>query len=197
MSFEFKREVIHPDDGGILSKFDQMKDYYKVKHDICAEIKPKIIAEIGVRAGYSAWSFLQAAPDAWYFGFDANNGRHGGAGVKEHDWWGWAHKILDPYKPRLIELDTQGSTGLGKYFGNVKVDLFHVDGDHTEKGVQHDLDLAWAMLSPTGTILVDDMTYIAGVARGVEQWFANNPDVAQGEYRKSLRGEILITRRAQ
>ena len=43
--FEFKREIVHPDDSPILSKFDSMQRYYQVKHDICAQFNPDVIAE--------------------------------------------------------------------------------------------------------------------------------------------------------
>ena len=63
---KFHKGVIHSKDGGILGKLSAMSTYYDIKQDICRRVAPKTIAEIGVRAGYSAWAFLQAAPDAHY-----------------------------------------------------------------------------------------------------------------------------------
>lgn len=189
--FEFKREIIHHNDTPILSKFDSMREYYKLKHDIAEGVAPTVIAEIGVRAGYSGWAFLNAAPTAKYYALDANNGRHGGAGVKEYGWWDHAKKILSEYNTVFTEVDTQAVDTLTDIIKE-PVDFFHVDGDHSEAGVQHDLDLALEVLSPKGAILVDDITYIDGVTRGVNKWLDNHPEM-DGVFIESLRGEMLIT----
>ena len=85
MSYEFDDSIICPwDITASKRRISQYRNYYKIKYDIAKEADPKRIVEIGVRAGYSAFFFLQACPNAKYFGFDANNGTHGGQGPKSY-----------------------------------------------------------------------------------------------------------------
>ena len=49
---------------------EEALQYYEVKHAIAKRLQPKSICEIGVRAGYSAYAFLSAAPAAEFLGID-------------------------------------------------------------------------------------------------------------------------------
>lgn len=190
--FKFDENIICPNDpSASVERVSQYKKYYKIKYDICKKQNPKHIAEIGVRAGYSAWSFLQACPEAKYTGFDANNGTHGGQGGQNGSFFTWASRILVSYDFELLELNTQAVNTLNI----TDVDLFHVDGDHTAVGVQHDLDLAFASLSENGLILVDDITYLDTVRNGVYSWLMRMEDEVKSEFVPSLRGEMLIRRK--
>jgi hypothetical protein len=187
--FKFDETIICPEDPTATpQRIAQYKEYYKVKYNICKKQSPKTIAEIGVRAGYSAWTFLQACPEAKYIGLDANNGTHGGQGGTDGKFSRWTSRILNDYDFELIDIDTQTVNKL-----NLSgIDLFHVDGDHSFNGVIHDLDLALSCISDTGIILVDDITYIDTVKIGVDTWLHNNKEVVKGEFVESLRGEMLI-----
>ena len=186
--FEFNKGILYPKDHKSFKRLNEYKEYYKVKYSLCKQYNPKVIAEIGVRAGYSAWSFMQACPDALYIGIDANNGTHGGQGGESGCYFKWAEHLLQPYNYKLVEMDTQKVNSL-----DLKdVDFFHVDGDHTSLGVQHDLDLALKVLSKDGVILVDDITYLDTVNDGVKIWLNNNEDVVDSKFVPSLRGEMLI-----
>jgi len=190
--FKFDEKIIYPDDPTATpERIVQYKEYYKIKYKICKKINPKFIAEIGVRAGYSAWTFLQACPTAKYIGFDANNGTHGGQGGEEGVFFDWTKKIISEYNCKLVELDTQ----LVKSLDINNVDLFHVDGDHSIVGVQHDLDLALVTLSEKGFILVDDIIYIDTVRIGVYNWLAKNNNKVVSKFVPSLRGEMVIWRK--
>ena len=191
--FKFDTSIICPEDPTATpQRIKQYSDYYKVKYDICCEQYPKLIVEIGVRAGYSAWAFLQAVPEAKYIGIDANNGKHGGAGGQDGKFMRWAEKILAEFDVEFIEMDTQKIDDLSDILHSV--DLFHIDGDHSTKGVYHDLTIASKVLSDTGMIVVDDIDYIQGVKNGADQWLVDNPDFYE-VYRESLRGEYLIKKR--
>jgi len=188
--FVFDESVIYPrDPTATPERIAQYKEYYPLKYKICKAQKPKRIAEIGVRAGYSAWTFLQASPGATYIGIDANNGKHGGQGGADGRFFEWAKQILSPYDAYLIELDTQTVDDLMI----AKIDFFHVDGDHTEEGVIHDLDLAWKAINIDGLILVDDITYLDTVKKGVVRWIdkKNNGHIVV-QFVPSIRGEMLI-----
>ena len=187
--FIFPESILCPEDNRITK--DNLKvfaPYYTIKYNICKSINPKKIAEIGVRAGYSGWSFLQAVPTAEYIGLDANNGKHGGRGGEDGKYKKWAQKILSPYNYKLIDIDTQKVS----FLSINEIDFFHVDGDHSVIGVQHDLDLAFNTLSENGVILIDDIDYLKKVKSGVEIWMKKMEKIVRGEYIKSYRGEMLI-----
>ena len=189
MKFEFDEGIICPTDPTATpERIAQYKNYYPIKYDICKSQNPKRIAEIGVRAGYSAWTFLQACPTAKYIGFDANNGKHGGRGGEDGSFFAWTHKILAEYDYELIQLDTQTVKSL-----NIEpVDFIHVDGDHTEQGVQHDLNLAFRVINKDGLILVDDYHFLKSVQTGVNTWLIANAKRIRFKFMQSLRGEVLI-----
>jgi len=168
-------------------------DYYKIKFEIALGARPSAICEIGVRWGYSAFSFLSAAPAAAYTGFDIVEGTHGG--VRGTDTFAYVRDFLEKHFPQArIELrhaDTRLLTELpcGPF------DFVHVDGDHSEAGCAHDLCLAMDALEPGGTILVDDYHYIAGVQRAADVFCDDRAaDIAEKIVRDSLRGELLIVK---
>jgi hypothetical protein len=185
--FEFPEEIMFPKDRKVHAKF---ADYYVVKYDICKSLNPSTIAEIGVRTGSSAWTFLQAVPEAKYVGIDDNNGKHGGRGGEDGRYKRWAEKVLSPYDYELLNINTQKVDSLPLE----NIDFFHVDGDHSFKGVIHDLNLAFPVLSEKGSILVDDYDYISEVEKGVDKWLEDMKGLVESKYIKSLRGEMLITK---
>lgn len=190
--FKFDENIICPGDPTATpGRIEEYKEYYKVKYEICKKQSPIRIAEIGVRAGYSAWTFLQACPEATYIGIDANNGTHGGQGGQDGSFFEWTAHILTEYDVELIEMDTQWTDDLGI----TDIDFFHVDGDHTTKGVQNDLSLAFESINDTGLILVDDITYLESVSIGVRAWIMRMGNEITTEFVPSLRGEMLIRRK--
>lgn len=185
MSYKFDEKIICPwDITASKKRIQQYREYYKIKFEIVREASPKRIIEIGIRAGYSAYFFLQACPKAMYYGFDADNGTHGGQGPKSY--LPWAKKILDGYYFQLIyPFDTQQVSSLP-----VVGDFYHIDGDHSEIGVYHDLSMCFSGAISPATILIDDYDYLASVRSGVDKWLSDF--AANYEYRKSLRGEIIV-----
>ena len=204
--FLIQREQICPTDPSCDDqRFQQYVPYYAFKHFLCSscDTVTNCIAEIGVRAGYSALAFLYNRKQLTYFGFDANNGTHGGQGGEDGRFMAHARAMLaqqqaqvalqfgieNVCKPVIIELDTQKVDDLGIHF----VDFFHVDGDHSSNGLQHDLDLAWSAIHERGWIVVDDIDYIDSVREGVELWLKNHPE-AFGVSFPSLRGEMIVSK---
>lgn len=188
-SIDCWQHVICPDDDPKFGR-EPCYSYYQAKYEIARRLSPQRIAEIGVRYGYSAWAMLCAAPTAEYTGFDAQAGTHGGVkGVNTFDYVGGLLGMDYPEATiELRRLDTQRLDSLGGPF-----DLIHVDGDHSERGCRHDLNLAWSALAPGGAILVDDYDYIAGVRRAVKKFCIDNPASGRlGLYIPTLRGDYLI-----
>jgi predicted O-methyltransferase YrrM len=152
-----------------------------VKADVAARLRPRRIAEIGVRAGCSAFAFLSAVPGASYLGVDADVAAHGGIpGFLRH-----ARAVLDGLDATLLRADTRRLEALPGRFDSV-----HVDGDHSYAGCLHDLGLA-ARAAPH--ILVDDYDSHPEVRQACHTFLAAHP-AARAEYLDDgLRGNLLLT----
>lgn len=133
--------------------------WLRSKHAVAERVRPKSIAEIGVRAGYSGYAMLSASPEATYLGIDAGDPEYGdGAPFREH-----AAKLLPRFPS--VEFRHADSHALDTI---PAVDLLHIDGDHSYTGCRQDLDLA--MRSGVRWALVDDYDYIRAVRRAVIDW---------------------------
>lgn len=180
--WEFKKDIICPQDTKSLARYKAYCKYYKVKYDIARKLAPLTILEIGVRAGYSAYAFLSACPRARYRGIDAENGKYGG---ENGPWMWWAKKILAGFDTWFSVVDSQTLTKL-----DASYDFIHIDGDHSKLGSIHDLELCWPALNAGGAILIDDYDYLDPVREGVDEFVAKYR--IKKQYIKSLRGEILL-----
>lgn len=191
-AYEFDRSIICPWDATADAKrIRQYINYYRIKYSIVSALQPSVIVEIGVRAGYSAWAFMQACPKAVYVGFDASNGKHGGQGPKSY--MPWARKLLTELGVdfRLYDgFDTQKVDSLPE-----TGDFYHVDGDHSRAGCWHDMTMCFEALPSGGHLLVDDYSYLKSVSAAVDAWLANNKDRVFVVYIESLRGEVLIRKK--
>jgi hypothetical protein len=146
----------HPNDPDTPD--EDMERYYKCKFSLALSLQPKVIGEIGVRAGYSAFAFLSAAPEAEYVGYDADQGQWGGQrGFTAH-----AEKLLAPFRHTITYMDSQETVRYSRPF-----DLFHVDGDHSYAGCLHDLEVAWPV---SRWVLVDDYDFILPVRAAVNEF---------------------------
>ena len=175
-------EQLHPNDRGYITGYI---GYCYHKFCIARRYNPKTIIEIGVRAGYSAYAFLCAVPEASYYGFDAENGTHGGEGGP---YISWAKELLARFEKVVLEvLDTQKVSDLDVS----KADLIHVDGDHSQKGVEHDLELVLPYLEDDGVILVDDFDRALGVKEGVRHFLSLHSEL-KSKYIETFNGDVLI-----
>ncbi|GGF75152.1 hypothetical protein GCM10011332_31470 [Terasakiella brassicae] len=114
--------------------FDEWEDNYRLKWSIAKVVDPKSILEIGVRYGYSAISFLDAAPQASYTGIDLDVAQFGG----EVDAIDWAKRITAPYETQFIIGDSQEM----HEFPAGMYDLIHVDGAQNGDSTYRDLEKA-------------------------------------------------------
>jgi len=181
--------IIHKDDE---DKKDKLRyNYYKHKYNICKKYMPKAIAEIGVRYGYSAYSFLCACPKARYYGIDCFSSEHGGVGKDTFD---YVYELLEPVsdanKITLLNVDTQSVTD--NPIGSGGYDFVHIDGDHTYNGCLHDMELMWGGLQSGGIMVVDD--YRKACIRGAIVSFLNKYDKAIKKYYQiqSFRGDFVL-----
>jgi predicted O-methyltransferase YrrM len=141
---------------------------YETKYCIAKLVQPASILEFGVRAGYSAFAFLSACPQARYLGIDINNDTHGGfLGAIDH-----AKSILAPFAATIIE--TSSGDFIRKlpesYWHNAdrmgesqqtQFEIVHIDGDHTYEGCLS--DLRGAELFQPRAIIVDDVMALPAV----------------------------------
>lgn len=136
--------------------------WLRSKHEVAARLQPERIAEIGVRAGYSGYAMLSAAPNAHYLGIDLRGKTHGGkVGAHLH-----AERLLSRFQN--VEFRHADSQYLDRL--PVGIDLLHIDGDHTVGGAYLDLDLA--LVSGVRWALVDDVDFIPDVRRAVDLWLS-------------------------
>lgn len=159
-------------DLGLLAPVIQSKDahdeffktgnYYVWYQAICRVVQPAVIAEIGVRFGYSLYAMASGCekPPIVY-GYD--NGSY------EPTWLEVSERNLKPMVGAgliLRQRDTQTRDELP--FG--PVDLFHVDGDHSTPGALCDLYLALRHTRTGGLILLDDVDFLPDVAKAAAIW---------------------------
>lgn len=196
-TFEFPESVLAPNDIKGKERFasGRQPQMYGEKFDIIRECgRVYRILEIGVRAGYSLYTWLAAYPKARALGIDADNGTHGGQGGP---WLPHAEVLFkDNDRVTLLRADTQAMTTL-PLIDEKRYDFIYVDGNHSADGVYHDMTLAWAALKPGGMMLVDDYKHLDTVRQGVNHWIERNaarrvleePEVPM---RDTLRGDLVF-----
>lgn len=164
--------------------------YYEVKYQIAKRLQPASICEIGVRAGYSAFAFLSACPNAHYLGVDI--GTDGAEDVNEASML-TAHvaKILHNFDYEIWWVNSQSIVNMPW----AHYDLFHIDADHSYVGCRGDLRLA--VRSKPRYILVDDFD-VGPEVRAACRDFLLHPlgQVWRAEYiPDGFRGNLLLSRR--
>ena len=167
---------------------EAVRQYYETKWRIARELQPRCILEIGVRAGYSAFVFMHAAPvGARYLGID--NGLCDAEARREYlaharqlleglDAWLW---IVDAGSLRVLPGGPDGDLW----------DLVYVDGDHSYAGCLHDIRCA-AMVGRK--IFVDDYDTGEGIRRACAEFLDEGGWASRHIPDGGLAGNLLITR---
>ncbi len=189
---EWCATVLHPEDTYPWNfRTKEFYEEYRLKYEIAKSIRPKSILEIGVRFGYSAYSFLLAAPKATYVGLD-----------KDEPSWGpykgiprvWAERALVTRFPchsiQTYYVDTQ--TGNFVKFHNTKFDMVHIDGDHSYEGAYRDMKQFWPVCKRT--MVVDDVFEIPDVAAAVRDFLIETPSAVLRKQVGHMRGSAVIVR---
>jgi hypothetical protein len=173
---------------------------YSLYSEICQQLKPKKIFEIGVRAGYSAWAMLHGCgaagsamtnasgrhprgPDQYYYyGIDLDQGTAGGVS----GYTDYARQMLaSEFPDASIEIEIGDSQAMDAFPGHF--DLVHIDGDHWHCETLHDLELA---ARHADWVLIDDVTHIATVGSAVVEFLERHPVPAT--FYDSWRGHVLM-----
>jgi hypothetical protein len=150
-----------PDDP--LRPDESFAGQYRLKFDAARGAKPALIAEIGVRAGYSALAMLLGAPTARFIGIEQDAGNFGGIqGITARA----VPTVLAGFNTEIRYEDSANLSRLDEI-----VDLFHVDGDHSYDGTMRDLELAW---SCSRFIMVDDYEFIRSTQAAVDHFIVTH-----------------------
>ncbi len=148
------------------------------------DLNPRTVVEIGVRAGYSSWTILDACPDAEMVGVDMDAAEHGGyVGAHQH-----AEKLMAGKNWRLVIADSHT-------LDKLPIDapeLCYVDGAHDTEGCLADLNLAER--SGAKALLVDDVTNLPSVWAAVKRFMGDHPE-RRWRYIPSSTGLYLIERK--
>lgn len=184
-------EVTHPQDA--ICRTKAIYDYEKGKFELSKRFHPSVIAEIGVRLGYSAHAFLSGVGgNAAYSGYDICGGPHGGTSVAGFEFVFAMLKKHFSSSIKLTRADTQKQMTLNLSV----VDLFHVDGDHSFIGATHDMRISWPTIKSGGVMLVDDYDYIVEVKMAVDQFIRERiAEIQHHEHIKTYRGDVIIIKR--
>lgn len=127
-----------------------IRQYYAVKWGIARRWNPGRILEIGVRAGYSAFMFLRAAPrGARYLGIDSGLCDFEG----RRPFLAHAEKLLSGYDALIWRVDAGSLRAFPVGPDGDQWELAHIDGDHSYDGCLHDLRCAARF---SRRIVVDD-----------------------------------------
>lgn len=175
------RDTLRPEERGL-------RGWIETKHDVASHVRPSSIAEIGVRAGYSAFAMLSASPEATYLGIDVGWPNwylaEMGALGREEGALSHARLLLSRFKwISIVEVDSHSIWRLPP------VDLLHIDGDHSFGGLAADLELAWR--SGVRWVLVDD--YRTGhVVPAVTDAWAARKEIEVEAIDDGFRGSALL-----
>lgn len=184
------RQVI----GGLFQGIDEGKDFvsgddnYVWLHLIGRVVRPKVIAEMGSRFGYSLKCFVEGAGHQTdQFVIRSFDGEFDGIETLN---------IMEDYFRNVIgvkdmvvaRVDTQHLTTLGM---DGQCDLCMVDGMHTVEGCLHECRLAWDALKPGGVMVVDDVNFEMP-KEGLDQFCVESG--ATYEIIRSLRGTAIAVK---
>ena len=180
---------------GAKAYIAEFSEIHRMKYELVKslpKISPKRIAEIGVREGNGARDMKMAWPEAYYHGFDAENGKYGGG---PQVLTAYARTLLERFWPGTSEITAPFDSQQAQELPGGPYDFLHIDGDHSVKGCQHDLDLALKALAKGGMILVDDITHLADVKAGCSSWLFDHAGEVDYSFHQTKRGDIAIWRK--
>lgn len=159
------------------------RNYYEWYYSYAQALRPATILEIGCFYGYSSIAMAMGHPAlARLYLFDC--GAYGvplAEGVRNI-----SRIFTGTILPEAVDTQTLTTLSLPE-----SIDLIHVDGDHTAKGLAHDLSLVLPCLAAKGVIVVDDVTSVPEL-RGVCLDFAASHGLV-AQYIPTFRGHVLLT----
>ena len=184
--WQFDMNIIMPGDeqDWMHGNAEAAKKYGADKYAIAQRFQPKRILEIGVRAGYSAYCFLSACPDAFYLGVD----------IEYSKYTPYARKILSKFaNVNMIIVDSQMINDFHFAGG---FDMIHIDGNHDYKPQFRDMEMSIRNLADNGVMVVDDYWINSTVQDACKDFLIKYPQY-QAEVLTTINGDLLITKKTK
>jgi predicted O-methyltransferase YrrM len=128
--------------------------------EIVAELKPKVVLEIGTAGGGTLFLFTRVAdPEAKIISIDLPGGPFGGGYPR------WKIPLYKSFSKEgqeiyLIRRDSHNPQTLREVkgiLGDEKVDFLFIDGDHTYDGVKMDFEMYSPLVKKSGIIALHDI----------------------------------------
>jgi predicted O-methyltransferase YrrM len=146
-------------------------------------LQPQSIGEIGVRLGYSLLSLIKGSEHKpQIYGWDNESYIAGSLKVTREG--------LHAYGIEDVAFQRADSQQLNDLGIASRLDLFSVDGNHTQTGALHDLHLALPTLKSGGYILLDDVTYVHDVCKAAWQFVEEMR--LEYHFLPTMRGALLM-----
>lgn len=135
-------------------------DHFPFGYDLIAELRPKVVVELGTYSGLSFFCFCQSmaahnidgmcyAVDTWEG--DDHTGAYGEATYQT------VNKHLRDHYRGLAYMLRMTFDEARDHFTDDSIDLLHIDGLHTYDAVKHDFTTWYSKVAPGGIILFHDI----------------------------------------
>lgn len=129
-------------------------------YDLAAALRPSLLVELGVDRGESYFAFCQSAQEnktgTRCFGIDTWHGDQHAGGYDETTFAQVSAHNRENYDDFSTLVRSSFDQARGS-FGSESIDVFHLDGLHTEAAVRHDLEGWLAKIRPGGLLLLHDV----------------------------------------
>ena len=129
-------------------------------YDLIAEVKPRLLVELGVDRGESYFTFCQSAAEnktgTRCFGVDTWRGDQHVGGYDETTFAQVSAHNRENYEA-FSTLIRSSFDEAREGFASGSIDVLHLDGLHTEAAVRHDVDAWLPKIRPGGILLLHDV----------------------------------------
>ena len=129
-------------------------------YDLVAALRPRQLVELGVDRGESYFAFCQSAQEnktgTRCFGIDTWRGDQHAGGYDETTFEQVSAHNRENYEGFSTLVRSSFDEALGSFLPE-SIDVFHLDGLHTEAAVRHDLEAWLPKIRPGGLLLVHDV----------------------------------------
>ncbi len=129
-------------------------------YDLVAALRPRLLVELGVDRGESYFAFCQSALEnktgARCFGIDTWRGDQHAGGYDETTFEQVSAHNRENYEGFSTLIRSSFDEALGSFLPE-SIDVFHLDGLHTEAAVHHDLEAWLPKIRPGGLLLLHDV----------------------------------------
>lgn len=135
-------------------------DHLAFAYDLIAEMKPRLLVELGVDRGESYFTFCQSAVEnktgTRCFGVDTWQGDQHAGGYDETTFAQVSAHNRENYEA-FSTLIRSNFDEARERFAAESIDVLHLDGLHTEAAVRHDVEAWLPKIRPGGILLLHDV----------------------------------------